>query len=90
MLHEHQSDLSVWQKWGKSYYKGKPKKALLKVSGTLADLVDELTAELQIFTAHLFMARWQQVQFNQLIRCPPEKSVVLVMDFSENYTWKCI
>ena len=86
LLDVHQNDLSAWQKWGKSHYKGKPKKALLKLNGTIADLVDELTTELQTFTAHLFTAKWQQVQFSQLIRSPPEKSFILVMDFSENYT----
>ena len=49
-------------------------------------MLEELIAELENFSAHLFVAKWQQVQFTRLIKSPPERSVILVMDFSENYT----
>ena len=84
---ETRDDIDMsWQKWGKTFYKGKPKKSILRVQGTLHDIMAELETELSTLSVHLFQARWQQDQFSSLIRNPPAKSVILVMDFSENFT----
>ncbi|KAJ8050292.1 hypothetical protein HOLleu_03436 [Holothuria leucospilota] len=39
------------------------------------------------FPCHLFQAKWQQGQYYSLCKNPPEKSVVIVMDFAENYSY---
>ena len=76
----------TWQKWGQEQYLGRPKKCLLRVQGTLDDLIVELSAELEPYSRHLFTAKWQQNQFSALIKNAPPESVVMIMDFSENFT----
>ncbi|CAC5385707.1 unnamed protein product [Mytilus coruscus] len=46
----------------------------------------QLLDELQFLLYHLFVASWQQNQFRQLNNRPPEKTVVLTMDFAENFS----
>ncbi|KAJ8050612.1 hypothetical protein HOLleu_03877 [Holothuria leucospilota] len=76
-----------WQRWGQTTYgqEGKKRVTLQRQRGKLHVLVDELLKEMTGFLHHLFEARWQQMQFNKVIKEPGEKEVIMVMDFAENY-----
>ncbi|KAJ8050249.1 hypothetical protein HOLleu_03381 [Holothuria leucospilota] len=77
----------TWQRWGQTTYgqEGKKRVTLQRQRGKLHVLVDELLKEMTGFSRHLFEARWQQMQFNKVIKEPGEKEVIMVMDFAENY-----
>ncbi|ESO85587.1 hypothetical protein LOTGIDRAFT_155075 [Lottia gigantea] len=76
-----------WQYWGQTTYgnEGKKRVALLRSSGTVKQLVDQLKEELISLSTHLFIARWQQNVFYTITKNPPTNSIVMVMDFAENY-----
>ncbi|PIK53459.1 hypothetical protein BSL78_09645 [Apostichopus japonicus] len=76
----------TWQIWGKTSFNGTMRKALLRRTGSYGDLLQELQDELHPFACHLFEAIWQQRQFWSVIRSPPTLSVVIVMDFAENFS----
>ena len=87
LLDRHGAHEVTWKRWGKrTFSDGRERPSLLVRSGTLRDLHDELIVELEAFSAHLFHARWQQHQFVQLTREPPERTLVCVEDFAENFT----
>ncbi|ESO97658.1 hypothetical protein LOTGIDRAFT_152749 [Lottia gigantea] len=76
-----------WEYWGQATYgnEGKKRVALLRSSGTVKQLVDQLKEELISLSTHLFIARWQQNVFYTITKNPPTNSIVMVMDFAENY-----
>ena len=51
-----------------------------------SELIEEVMNDLQMYAAHLFRAKWQQMQFYKvMMKQPPESSAVMVMDFAENF-----
>lgn len=83
--------LITWKKWetisetynGNEIYK--KKKMLMNKSGTIRDLLRELTSEVDFLAFHLFVARWQQQMFSHITKEVPDHCVVVVLDFAENY-----
>ncbi|XP_048756194.2 uncharacterized protein LOC125666908 isoform X1 [Ostrea edulis] len=81
-----------WSKWevvktfNRKTNKEVSKRQEVLKSGTPEELIDEIANELDFLSIHLFEARWQQDQFSQLSKEFPEKSVVMTIDFAENYT----
>ena len=83
--------LTSWQqtkelhcKGGKSYTT--LKKALVEKNGTVGELITELLNEAAPHPQHLLNADWQNQQFSQLKSRLPEKHVLSVLDFAENYS----
>lgn len=52
---------------------------------TLKDTVDDMCAQLILFSSHLFRAKWQQNMFAHIKECTPPKTSIMVLDFAENY-----
>ena len=67
---------------------GKPKKSLQLVSksATMNTFVDSLHDKLASFAKHCFMAYWQYLQYKRLMENLLHDEILLVLDFSENYT----
>lgn len=61
------------------------KKLLVTKNGTQGQLVDELLNEMSSISLHLFVAGWQYQQFNHIKQEMPERWVVVIADFAENY-----
>ena len=75
-----------WNFWGhKIVGDGKKRVALLRSDGSLSELIEEVMNDLETYAAHLFHAKWQQMQFYKVMKQPPESSAVMVMDFAENF-----
>ena len=76
-----------WPKWEQVKEAGGPysRKTRIMHSGSLHDLVEELCDEMKTFSFHLFVADWQKKQFNVVTKSLPRDTVVLVMDFSQNF-----
>ena len=53
--------------------------------GSAKQLLAVLCAGLQSYAIHLFRAKWEYRQFQNIIKVPPPQSVVTVMDFGQNY-----
>ena len=49
-------------------------------------VVEDLKEKVKDLSAHLFRAKWQQHTFAEIKEHMPPKSVVMVLDFAENYT----
>ena len=60
---------------------------LVEHTGTLTVLIDEFVSAIDFLANHLFVARWQYKQFNELTKSAPENIVVTVADFSESYRY---
>ncbi|XP_070550272.1 uncharacterized protein [Ptychodera flava] len=73
----------TWLKWEND--PNLKKKVLVTKTGSAEQLIDELTEELKPFAQHLFVAHWQYEQFTAVSRNPPADTVVLCMDFAENF-----
>ena len=67
---------------------GKPvkRRELVEKRGSLQDLLQEFTKEVDFLSCHLFQAQWQIKQFATLRENVPPNALVLTMDFAENYT----
>ncbi|WAR17869.1 hypothetical protein MAR_032463 [Mya arenaria] len=80
----------VYSKWErvKKQYKGKEVTQIMPVShtGSVTEVVLNLSEELKTFAEHLFVAAWQQKQFLMLQKNVPKSWAILNMDFAENYT----
>lgn len=91
-LEEKQGDkLIKWKQWEKVEGKKKDgkiihKQQIVTKQGRLKECIDELVTEVKPISAHLFNAAWQNQQFRQVAKHPPPQSVVMVLDFAENYT----
>ena len=75
-----------WYRWGIINANGKSSKGLVSVDGTVASLIDERCHEMELQSVHLFNALWQHHQFTRLIEDIPERCVVMVLDFGQNYS----
>ena len=64
------------------------RKCLTTKNSDLATQCQELKVEVQFLGEHLFRANWQQSQFHKMRNCTPfpKATVMMVMDFAENYT----
>ena len=78
-----------WSYWGKDSGSPETSNRLQQIEKqtTLRELLARLEADLKPFSLHLFIARWQQEQFNSFLRRVPDGITLLVMDFSENYSF---
>ena len=87
LLQNCSSKMTTWQRWGQTCYGPENKKrvTILRHTGSIKMLVDELLQEMTTFSRHLFNAKWQQLQFYKCIRTPLQDEVITVMDFAENY-----
>ena len=88
-------ELVKWQKWATNASvildkSGKEKtinrKMLLETEGPLDQLLEELQEGLSTFAVHLFIARWQHQMYSGLTHGVPQKWLVTMMDFGENFT----
>ena len=60
--------------------------SLVKKQTPPRELISHLVAQLKGFPLHLFTARWQRVQWCNLMENLPHDHVAIEMDFSENYS----
>ena len=86
-------DIYTWKRWQLGMVKitcGKETKRqiLVEHTGTLTVLIDEFVSAIDFLVNHLFVARWQYKQFNELTKFVSENIVVTVADFSESY--RCV
>ena len=51
-----------------------------------SELIKELQDDAQELPQHLLVAQWQKSAFNMLSKSVPRNSIVVYMDFSENYS----
>ena len=65
--------------------KSKFHKEFEKQNGTLQELIEEMKASVETLSLHLFNYKWQYSQFNQIKKNLPEKTLLMVIDFAENY-----
>ncbi|XP_070184051.1 uncharacterized protein [Littorina saxatilis] len=60
----------------------------VRKEGSFQGLVEALQSALVPFFRHLFNAKWQYEQYCHITRTVPRESVILCMDYAENYTAK--
>ncbi|KAJ8382437.1 hypothetical protein SKAU_G00032150 [Synaphobranchus kaupii] len=58
---------------------------LKQKTASVEDFVNELTKKLEFFPKHLFNAKWQSKQFDQVHNNVPKRWTVLCSDFGENF-----
>ena len=80
-----------WQFWTtQDYVKRDQKTSKQKVLGTkkgaASELIKELQDDAQELPQHLLVAQWQKNAFDTLSKSVPRNSIVVHMDFSENYS----
>ena len=61
------------------------KKVLRNMEGDLASVIELLTTEAQLFSAHLFNAKWQRDQLKLLRENLPSLWLLCIEDFAENF-----
>jgi len=78
----------TWKRWEMVTQPITQKKFMTLVckNGTVGELLAELKGCLVPFAKHLFNAKWQSEQFEELKKNMPEKWVMFCMDFGENYS----
>ena len=84
-IEEHVTS-SHWYRW--VINPTNKKMTLVSVSGSLSDQLELLTSDLAFMSSHLFTARWQQRQMSMITKNVPDKTVIQVMDFGQNYVCK--
>ena len=83
-----------WGKWksmkitNKKTTEIQSKKVLVKHSTQLSELEQELQKQIEELSNHLFEARWQYTQFTKLKENLPDKVLLMVLDFADNYSTK--
>ena len=83
-----------WGKWksmkitNKKTTEIQSKKVFVKHSSLLSELEQELQKQIEELSNHLFEARWQYTQFTKLKENLPDKVLVMVLNFAENYSTK--
>ncbi|XP_070532795.1 uncharacterized protein [Ptychodera flava] len=95
LLEDHSEKQIKWKKWTAERYtkpssntedQQESRHMVLRVkNGTISEIVNELLAEMEPFTKHLFNAKWQAKEFANICTVVPEKWLVLCSDFGENY-----
>ncbi|WAR17866.1 hypothetical protein MAR_032460 [Mya arenaria] len=90
LLSEHGHEPVVYTVWERQQGvqingKNKVRVMMVKKKESLNSLVTQLADHLDTLAKHLFVARWQQKQFSNLITKVPPGWVVLNLDFAENY-----
>lgn len=79
----------IWKKWStveKKKTKTVKRKALVTLEKNVGDLLQELEKELESYSLHLFNWHWQAAQFRTIRSNLPNKWILNVWDFAENYT----
>ena len=79
---------TTWEEWDDCVLRGKKKKMLIDNEGTVLDLIEKLSVSLECMSLHLFSARWQRKQFQDVRDNPPKYTIVCVADFAMNY--RCV
>ncbi|XP_033755233.1 uncharacterized protein LOC117338131 isoform X1 [Pecten maximus] len=76
-----------WRSWEMVTQPNTQKKFMTLVSkeGTIGELITELKLKLNPFAKHLFNAKWQSGQFDDLKKKMPKQWAMFCMDFGENY-----
>lgn len=78
-----------WQKWqNATLHQNKvklTKKVLAVKEGSFEEFTDELVTEMETFSTHLFIAKWQQSQFVSAKENLPKHTLLTVSDFAENH-----
>jgi hypothetical protein len=82
---------ATWRYWTNKQYsrpgmKPSTGKVLENKTGSIKDLIADLKNDAQILPHHSFVAEWQKNCFEELSKKPPDNSVVMHLDFSENYS----
>ena len=62
------------------------RKTLESKTEPVTQLIDELMVDAHSLAKHLFVAEWQKECFNTLSKTIPQESIVMHLDFSENYS----
>ena len=77
----------VWENVPSTSSEGKKvsKKVQVEKTGTLRELIEELCKEASTIARHLFEAKWQHTQLEQIREKLPNNWVILMMDFAENF-----
>ena len=80
----------TWRHWANVEYcqpgkRPSTRKTLLTKTTGLVELKDALKQDISTLSSHLLNANWQKNCFHNLSKKVPENSVVVHMDFSENY-----
>lgn len=79
-----------WKKWARETKEENGKKTsrmvLGRKEGPLEEMLQELKIEAAALSEHLFTASWQSREFLRVSKSPPSRSVVMVLDFAENYS----
>ena len=79
-------NLVQWYRWDTiTGSDGKSHKGLVSIQDTSSALVKELCTEANVMPEHIFNASWQYRQFTTLIDDLPQTTVVMVLDFGQNY-----
>ena len=81
----------TWQFWTTKDYinnnqKTSKQKALESKRGSMEELVTGLQNDTRDVSHHLLVAQWEKTAFDVLSKDVPLDSIVLHMDFSENYS----
>jgi hypothetical protein len=93
-ISDNYGEVCIWMRWesvavekkkGEKIVK-QSKKVLKKKEGLLEEMISELREETETFAIHLFNAKWQNDQFNEIRKNPPQDTEVQVLDFAENFT----
>jgi hypothetical protein len=61
------------------------RKVLDTVEEKVEVFIAELCKEMEEYARHIFIASWQQTQYRNLSRNPPDGLLILLADFAENY-----
>ena len=82
---KHDTDVH-WKVWENVTVKTNSKrKMIVQKTGKIQELISQTLKELESFSQHIFLAKWQYHQYNELKNNLKEGTVVMTMDFSENY-----
>lgn len=82
-------EYTIWEKQdGELNKKGKKavRVMMVKRKESLISMVIKLADHIEMLANHLFVARWQQKQFTQLVSYIPPDWAVLNLDFAENHS----
>ncbi|XP_052214888.1 uncharacterized protein LOC127833585 [Dreissena polymorpha] len=88
---EREEDKVSWKHWSNVQYcqpgkRPSTRKTLLTKSTNLVELKDALKKDVASLSEHLLNAYWQKNCFQTLSKRVPKDSIVVHMDFSENYS----